>query len=116
MFIDPDDRELAASRAVAADAVELHTGAYANAPDPHAARTHLDILRRAAAAGADAGLHVHAGHGLTYLNVEPVVQVPEITELNIGHSIIARAVFAGIQCAVKDMKDIIRRARARMEQ
>jgi len=115
MFIDPDEDELEASRAVGADAVELHTGAYANAADESAAEAELEALRRAAGAGSAAGIAVHAGHGLTYINVEPVVEIADITELNIGHSIIARSVFTGIERAVREMKEIVLRAKGRIE-
>ena len=115
MFIDPDEDELAASCAVGADAVELHTGAYANAPDENAAASELEAVRRIAGAGSAAGISVHAGHGLTYINVEPVVEIADITELNIGHSIIARSVFTGIERAVSEMKDIMLRARGRTQ-
>jgi len=115
MFIDPDTDELEASRAAGADAVELHTGAYANAAGESAAEAELEALRRIAGAGRAAGIAVHAGHGLTYINVEPVVEIADITELNIGHSIIARSVFTGIERAVSEMKDIMLRARGRTE-
>ena len=85
-----------------ADAIELHTGRYAHAPQD--ART-IDALRHAARAGADAGLAVHAGHGLTVRNVGPVAAVPEIEELNIGHSIVSRSVFIGIEAAVREMRE-----------
>lgn len=115
MFIDPDESELGASCAIGADAIELHTGAYANASGESAVGAELEALRRVAGAGAAAGIGVHAGHGLTYVNVEPVAQIAEITELNIGHSIIARSVFTGLERAVRDMKDIILQARGRMQ-
>lgn len=109
LFIAPDAEAVARSRDVGADAIELHTGRYAHAP--HEART-IDALRNAARLGAEAGLAVHAGHGLTVRNVGPVAGVPEIEELNIGHSIVSRAVFIGIEAAVREMQDTMRAARS----
>lgn len=109
LFIAPDAEAVARSRDVGADAIELHTGKYAHAP--HEART-IDALRNAARLGAEAGLAVHAGHGLTVRNVGPVAAVPEIEELNIGHSIVSRALFAGIERAVEEMREAMRAARS----
>jgi pyridoxine 5-phosphate synthase len=108
LFIAPDHDAVARSRDVGADAIELHTGRYAHAS--HDGRT-IDALRDAARLGADAGLAVHAGHGLTVRNVALVAAVPEIEELNIGHSIVSRAVFVGIEAAVREMRDAMRAAR-----
>jgi pyridoxine 5-phosphate synthase len=108
LFIDPDADAVTRSRDLGADAVELHTGRYAEAPeDP----TTLAAIRKAAAHGGGLGLHVHAGHGLTLRNVGRVAAVPEIEELNIGHSIVSRAVFAGIGSAVREMLAAMRHAR-----
>jgi pyridoxine 5-phosphate synthase len=109
LFIAPDAEAVARSRDVGAHAIELHTGKYAHAP--HEART-IDALRNAARLGAEAGLAVHAGHGLTVRNVGPVAAVPEIEELNIGHSIVSRAVFVGIEAAVREMRETMRAARS----
>ncbi len=107
-FVGPDKEQIKASSRIGFDAVEIHTGEYANAP-----RASSDAaLRRiveAAAAGAKYGLHVHAGHGLTYHNIHPIVRIEQIEELNIGHSIISRAVFVGIERAVREMVELIRR-------
>jgi pyridoxine 5-phosphate synthase len=108
LFIAPDLETVLQSRDLGADAIELHTGQYAHAP--HDART-INALREAARVGADAGLAVHAGHGLTVRNVALVAAVPEIEELNIGHSIVGRAVFVGIEAAVREMRDAMRAAR-----
>ena len=108
LFIAPDSEAVSRSRDLGADAVELHTGQYAHAP--HEART-IDALRNAARLASDAGLAVHAGHGLTVRNVAPVAAVPEIEELNIGHSIVSRAVFVGIEKAVQEMREAMRAAR-----
>jgi pyridoxine 5-phosphate synthase len=100
-----------ASRELGADAVELHTGEYANTRGA-ARQEQLTRLRRAAALGRSVGLAVHAGHGLTYENVTPVAAIEEIEELNIGHSIVSRALFTGLERATREMAEIVRRARA----
>ena len=110
LFIDPDVAQIDAARRVGAPVIELHTGAYAEARGPAQAHE-LERLRAAARHGAAAGLIVNAGHGLNYHNVEPVAAIPEIVELNIGHALIARAVFDGLPRAVRDMKDLLRAAR-----
>jgi pyridoxine 5-phosphate synthase len=110
LFIDPERAQIEAARRVGAPVIELHTGTYANASG--AARAHeLDRVRTAAAFGASLGLVVNAGHGLNYHNVEPIAAIREIVELNIGHAIIARAVFDGLPRAVREMKDLMRAAR-----
>ena len=108
LFIAPDADAVARSRDVGADAVELHTGRYAHAPNEP--RT-IEALRGAARLAAEAGLAVHAGHGLTVRNVGPVAAMPEIEELNIGHSIVSRAVFVGIDVAVQEMREAMQAAR-----
>ena len=108
LFIAPDRDAVIRSRDLEADAIELHTGQYAHASTD--ART-LDALRDAAAIGARAGLAVHAGHGLTVRNVGPVAAISEIEELNIGHSIVSRAVFIGIESAVREMRQAMQSAR-----
>ena len=104
LFVDPIRKEIEASRAAGAEVVELHTGEYCNAPRDHVGRE-LERLREAAAIAADLGLDVAAGHGLHYHNVRPVSEIPEVAELNIGHSIIARAVFVGLEAAVRQMRE-----------
>ncbi len=108
LFIAPDSEAVSRSRDLGADAIELHTGQYAHAA--HEART-IDALRDAARMASEAGLAVHAGHGLTVRNVAPVAAVPEIEELNIGHSIVSRALFVGIEKAVQEMREAMRAAR-----
>ncbi len=110
LFIDPDEDAIRASVDLGVDAVELHTGEYANARGD-ARRAQLERLNRAAAVARKLSLAVHAGHGLTYENVRPIAAIPEIEELNIGHSIVSRAVLTGMEAAVRDMAEIIRRAR-----
>jgi pyridoxine 5-phosphate synthase len=110
LFIDPDAAQIESARRVGAPVIELHTGTYANASGK--ARVHeLERVRSAAALGASLGLVVNAGHGLNYHNVEPIAAIREIVELNIGHAIIARAVFDGLPKAVREMKDLMRAAR-----
>jgi len=110
LFIDPETRQIDASRAAGASVVELHTGAYAEATGERRA---LELARIADAArlGASLGLTVHAGHGLHYHNVQPVAAIDEIVELNIGHAIVARAIVSGIAAAVGEMKALMLDAR-----
>jgi pyridoxine 5-phosphate synthase len=112
LFIDPGEDVIKTSLDLGVAAVELHTGEYANAGAAER-ETQIDRLNRAASLARKLGLDVHAGHGLTYENVAPVAAIPEIEELNIGHSIIARSVFTGIERAVHEMDRTIRRARRR---
>ena len=107
-FIDPDISQIKAAAKIGFDAIEIHTGEYANAGSGDRADV-LRVISDAAKMAAKYGLHVHAGHGLTYHNVQPVVLIPEIEELNIGHSIIARAVFVGIERAVREMTELMKR-------
>jgi len=108
LFIDPDQESITRSRELGADAVELHTGTYAHAPGEGAA---LNALREGARLGASLGLGVHAGHGLTTANVGPVAAIPEIEELNIGHHVIARAIFVGLDAAVRELRAAMDAAR-----
>jgi pyridoxine 5-phosphate synthase len=105
LFIDPDLRTLDAAKDLGVPAVELHTGRYALSWRQSSAA--LKELRRAARHGADMGLFIHAGHGLTCANVAPVASIPEIEELNIGHSVISRSITVGIKAAVREMRDAI---------
>ena len=111
LFIDPDAGAIRASAGMGADAIELHTGEYANTRGAER-QEQLGRLARAAALGRSLGLAVHAGHGLTYENVAPVAAVREIEELNIGHSVVSRAVLVGMERAVREMAETLRRARA----
>ena len=107
LFLDPDPRQLDLAAELGAEAVELHTGAYAHATAKFAGEEQLRTLRDAAARVVAAGLTLHAGHGLTYRNVRPVAAIPGMCELNIGHSIVARAIMVGLEQAVRDMKRLI---------
>jgi len=111
LFIDPDAEQLEASVEAGAPVVELHTGCYADADDEVERAVELERIRAAAGRGTDLGLTIHAGHGLHYQNVSEVAAIEQIVELNIGHSIIARAVFDGIEQAVKEMKRLMLGAR-----
>ncbi|MEA2724699.1 MAG: pyridoxine 5-phosphate synthase [Gemmatimonadales bacterium] len=102
LFIDPDPGTIDAAKDLGVPAIELHTGRYANSWRQSSAA--LEELRRAARHAADMGLFVHAGHGLTYANVAPVAAIPEIEELNIGHSVVSRSVMVGIRQAVEEMR------------
>jgi pyridoxine 5-phosphate synthase len=110
LFVDPDLDQVRASRDAGADAIELHTGTYCDAPDDE--RTaELARLEAAAREGARLGLEIAAGHGLHYHNVLPVAAIPEIAEFNIGHAIVARAVLTGIERAVREMKELLEKGR-----
>jgi len=111
LFISPDAGAVTAAGALRPAAVELHTGRWAHEWRGAGAAAALAEVQRAARQARDLGLAVHAGHGLTYENVGPVAALPEIEELNIGHSIISRAVFVGIERAVREMRERIDRAR-----
>jgi pyridoxine 5-phosphate synthase len=107
LFIDPLKRQIDAAVKCGVKAVELHTGSYANAASPVAARRRLRELKETAVYGAGKGLRIYAGHGLDYRNVKAVTAIRQIEEYNIGYSIICRAVITGIVRAVKDMKELI---------
>jgi len=106
-FVDPDPRQVIAAKELNADAVEIHTGLYANAAGGKARERALDRIRRSVEIGTEVGITVHAGHGLTYQNVSPVAAIAGIEEFNIGHSIISRAVLVGLDRAVREMKALI---------
>jgi len=110
LFIDPEPAQIEAAQRVGAPVIELHTGAYAEARGAAQARE-FERLRSGATLAASLGLTVNAGHGLNYHNVEPIAAIPEVVELNIGHAIVARAVFDGLAKAIRDMKDLMRAAR-----
>lgn len=112
LFIDPDEHQVEESARLGADAVELHTGRYADAPDRHARTKELTALKRASAETVARGMHLHCGHGLNYSNVTDVAAIPHMEELNIGHSIVSRAVLVGMKEAVAEMKSLIVAAHA----
>ena len=103
LFIAPDEAAVRRSADLGADAIELHTGPYAHS---RAGKAELEALRRSSSLGAKLGLAVHAGHGLTVGNLPPVLGIPEIEEVNIGHSIVSRAIFVGLAEAVREIRAI----------
>ena len=107
LFIDPIESQIVASKRAGADMIELHTGAFAHAATDIRVRNELDQLIAATRCAQDLSIVVNAGHGLTYQNVKPIARIKGIHELNIGHSIVARAVFVGLDRAVKEMKALI---------
>lgn len=106
LFLDPDARQIETGARLGADAVELHTGQYALAAGK-AQQAELVKLTQAGKQIVDLGMVLHAGHGLTYRNVRPIATIPQMCELNIGHSIVARSIMVGFQTAVREMKDLI---------
>ena len=111
LFIDPEPKQIEAASSIGVRAIELHTGAYAEAAGAQRA-LELERLRASARLGSSLGIEVHAGHGLHYQNVGPVASIAEIVELNIGHAIVARPVFTGLESAVREMKALLLAARA----
>ncbi len=111
LFIDPQAEQIEAAARVGAPVIELHTGAWANATGAGQV-SELERLHSCARLAAGLGLTVHAGHGLNYHNVQPVASISQIVELNIGHALIAHAVFVGIAAAVREMQALMRAARA----
>jgi pyridoxine 5-phosphate synthase len=111
MFVEPDRKQLDASRELGAPVVELHTGAYANATGAEREKL-LKHIHNAAEFGADLGLEIHAGHGLTYENVAPVAAIAHIRELNIGHFLIGEAIFSGLTDSIQKMRRLMDEARA----
>jgi len=111
LFIDAESEQIQAASAAGAPVIELHTGHLANASTPHEYRRELQRLSHAASEASGLGLQVNAGHGLNYHNVADICRIPDFKELNIGHAIIARALFSGLDQAVRDMKTLMENAR-----
>jgi len=111
LFIDPDEQQIDAAVTAGAPVIELHTGRYADASNQSQRQKELKRIQKAAKYANAAGLQVNAGHGLNLYNVEDICKIPEIVELNIGHSIIAQALFSSLEIAVRDMKQLMRNAR-----
>ena len=112
LFIDADSEQITAAAEAGAPVIELHTGRYADAHDQVAQKKEYQRIVNGVAAGIRAGLKVNAGHGLHYTNVQAIAAIPDITELNIGHAIVAHAVFVGWQNAVREMKAIMVKSRS----
>jgi pyridoxine 5-phosphate synthase len=108
LFIDPDRRQIEASKRLGAHAIEIQTARYSEARTPADLQRELSALSESTKAARELGLHVHMGHGLNYHNVQAVSAIPGVEELNIGHSIVSRAVLVGMERAVREMKDAIR--------
>jgi pyridoxine 5-phosphate synthase len=108
LFIDPDPHQIEIARLLGARAVELQTARYSEARTPADREKELNALREATAYACEKGLHVHMGHGLNYWNVQAVAAIPGVEELNIGHSLVSRAVLVGLERAVREMKEAIR--------
>lgn len=108
LFIDPDERQVRAASETGAQFIELHTGRYSESFATQDEETEFQNLKSAAQLAEKLGLKVNAGHGLTYENVHRMKEIPQLIELNIGHNIIAKAVFNGLENAVKEMKDLIK--------
>ncbi len=111
LFIDADPAQISAAAEVGAPVIEIHTGHFADAEERQARQTEYARIVTAVELGTSLGLHVNAGHGLNYQNVSQIAQIPQIQELNIGHAIVARAVFTGLQEAVREMKRLMLEAR-----
>lgn len=107
LFIDPDPEQIKKAAKTGAEFIELHTGNYANAKEEKDIERELIKLKRCTALAKKSGLRINAGHGLNYINVRPVARIPDIEELNIGHSIISRAVLVGLDKAVREMKELL---------
>lgn len=109
LFVDPDSEQILASKEIGAVAVELNTGRYSEAPTESEQKHEIARIRKAATFASKQGLRVHAGHGLDRSNLPPVVKIPEIEEFNIGFSIIGRAIFIGMEAAVQEMIELLKR-------
>jgi len=109
IFVDPDNEQIKRCIKLNADIIEINTGKYAEADTERGRENELEKIKNAARLAAKSGLKVAAGHGLNYRNVKPIAQIPEIEELNIGHAIIARAIFVGLEKAVREMKELIKK-------
>ncbi len=110
MFVEPDKKQLDASKELGAPVVELHTGAYSEAHGDNQLHL-LEKVSKAAAYGASIGLEIHAGHGLTFENVKPIAAIAEIRELNIGHYLVGEAIFIGLESSIRRMRDLMDEAR-----
>ncbi len=114
LFVDPENEQIEAAKSTGAPVIEIHTGAYYEATiatEPARISAELEKIRKSAEIGDKLGLEIHAGHGLTFMNVQPIAAIPQIVELNIGHFLIGEAVFMGLGEAIKEMKKLMQDAR-----
>ncbi len=109
LFLDPVDEYVRLAHEIEADFIEIHTGEYANARTHEESEEHREKVRHAAELARSLDLGVNAGHGLNYINIKPIAEIPEIEEVSIGHAIISRAVFTGLERAVRDMAELLHR-------
>ena len=110
LFVDPDKKQIEAAKSTGACVIEIHTGAYYEAclaTTPARIEKEYDLIREAARFAHEVGLEVHAGHGLTFHNVQPIAAIPQLQELNIGHFLVGEAVFMGLAEAVREMKNLM---------
>jgi pyridoxine 5-phosphate synthase len=107
LFIDPNPLQIEAAHKLGADYIELNTAAYSEAQGRADIKSEISALRESSEQAHALGMGVHAGHGLTYLNVEPIAALPHLEELNIGHSIVSHAIFAGFEAAVREMTRLV---------
>lgn len=108
LFIDPSEKQILAAKRAGAHSIEIHTGRYADAPNLSIQKVEFNKIKDSVLLGKEIGLIVNAGHGLNYVNTKKIAKIPGIHELNIGHSIISRAIFSGLEKAVKDMLHLIK--------
>lgn len=108
LFVDPIADQINAAAEIGADMIEIHTGEYANARTEREQTALLDIVRAGARIGSELGLVVNAGHGLNYINVKPITTISEISEISIGHAVICRSLFVGLERAVREMRELVR--------
>jgi len=108
LFVDPDLEQIRSSHRIGADAIEIHTGSYCEAVTAELRRNELLKIENSIRAGRKLGMHVHAGHGLNYTNIIPVVALGGVEEFNIGHSIVSRAILLGMERAVRDMMELLK--------
>ncbi len=115
LFIDPSKQQMEAAKSLGAPVTEIHTGAYCEL-EGEARAAELERIKKAAAYGADLGLEIHAGHGLSYDTVKDIAAIPQVMELNIGHFLIGEAIFVGLDQAIRDMRTLMDEARQGMPQ
>lgn len=108
LFVDPIPDQIETARDIGADKIEIHTGEFANARNEYEQLERLEVVRKAAELASKVGLGVNAGHGLNYVNIKLIRQIPQIEEVSIGHALVSRAVFVGLERAVREMVDLVK--------